>query len=72
MSKETQLSETAGAQVSDLSSKKNQSQNICTKEDKRFHKVSQKIYVSQKNVTFPQVAEVANIMQNNVEKLLER
>ena len=42
MSKETQLSETAGAQVSDLSSKKYQPKNIYTKEDKGFHKVSQK------------------------------
>ena len=47
---------------------------------KRRQRVSQsftkkKIFVSQKSgchVTFPQVAEVANIMQNNVEKLLER
>ena len=44
-----------------------------TKGFTKFHK--KKICVSQKSgchVTFPQVAEVANIMQNNVEKLLER
>ena len=74
MSKETQLSQTAGAQVSSNIWIKKESK-YCFPNPKISKNVKYLIHKKGKNVVamfLPQVAEVANIMQNNVDKLLER